>query len=163
MRGGEPLRASGSPRADARRTFLAAAAALTAFAFSFPFSESAVGGWPLAFAWPALLGLAAWMAPSARVLAVAVFVPSFLAFLALQWWMREITALGMPFLVAYLALWMPGLALLVQRLSAPAPHGSAAMRVPFSLSLPVALVAVEFLRGDLVCTGYAWLIKNIVI
>jgi apolipoprotein N-acyltransferase len=156
MQGGEPARASDAPRAGARRTFLAAAAAVVTFALSFPLSENAVGGWPLAFVWPALLGLAAWLAPSARVLAVAVFVPSFLAFLALQWWMREITALGMPFLVAYLALWMTGLALLVQRLSTRAPHGSTAMRVPFSLSLPVALVAVEFLRGDLVCTGYAW-------
>jgi apolipoprotein N-acyltransferase len=156
MRGAERLQGSGAARADARRTFLAAAAALAAFAFSFPISEGAVGGWPLAFIWPALLGLAAWVAPSARVLAIAVFVPSFLAFLALQWWMREITALGMPFLVAYLALWTTGLALLVQRLSARAPRGSTAMRVPFSLSLPIALVAVEFLRGDLVCTGYAW-------
>jgi len=148
MRGVEPARV--------RSTALAATAALAAFAFSFPFSEEGVGGWPLAFAWPALLGLAAWIAPSGRVLAATVLVPSLLAFLALQWWMREITALGMPFLAAYLALWMTGLALLLRRLAGPAEPGAKGLRVPFALALPLALVSVEFLRGDLVCTGYAW-------
>ncbi len=156
MRGGEERTAPHARRADVRRTALAATAALAAFAFSFPLSEDSVGGWPLAFAWPALLGFAAWFAPSARALAVAVFVPSFVAFLVLQWWMREITALGMPFLVAYLALWMTALALLLRRLAGRAPEGSTALRVPFVVALPAAVVAVEFLRGDLVCTGYAW-------
>lgn len=123
-----------------------------AFALSFPLSEDFVAGWPLAFAWPALLALAAWTAPSWRALAACVGIPFLLAFLAHQWWMSAVTALGMPVLVAYLAGWTVLLAFLVRLLAGTA----AAPRWPFAAALPVALVAIEFLRGDLVCTGYAW-------
>lgn len=144
------------PAAEVRsgRAATAAFAALSALAFalSFPLSETMVSGWPLAFAWPALLAAAAWTAPGARVLAACVAVPYFAAFLAHQWWMSEVTALGMPVLVCYLTGWTVVLALLVRGLGGFRGAG----RWPMAVALPVALVSVEFLRGDLVCTGYAW-------
>ncbi len=134
---------------SARRTTLFAAAAALAFGLSFPLSEDVVAGWPLAFAWPALLAFAVRESPSRRLLAAAVAGTFGAAFLAHQWWMAEVTALGMPALVAYLAGWTALLALAVERIRSSG-------RRPFALALPVAVVAIEFLRGDLVCTGYAW-------
>jgi apolipoprotein N-acyltransferase len=137
---------------------VAAAGSALAFALSFPLSENFVGGWPLAFVWPLLLALAAWMAPSWRALVVAVFPMYFAAFLAHQWWMREVTELGMPVLVAYLAAWLTVQALLVRALAGSRATAEVigGRGLPFAVAVPVTLVAVEFLRGDLVCTGYAW-------
>jgi len=135
-----------------RAAWITSFAAAAAFTFSFPLSESFVAGWPLAFVWPLLLARAATCAPSARSAAVAVFVPFFAAFLAHQWWMREVTELGMPLLVAYLAGWTALHGLVVRALAGPADTP----RLPFVIVLPTTLVAIEFLRGDLVCTGYAW-------
>lgn len=145
------------PAADASgagtlRSAACGALAALAFGLSFPLSEDFVAGWPLAFAWPALLALAAWFAPSWRALAACVGIPFLIAFLAQQWWMSAVTALGMPVLVAYLAGWTVLFAFLV-RVLAGTPS---APRWPFAVALPVALVSIEFLRGDLVCTGYAW-------
>lgn len=150
----EPSAVAGPPRvpAAAGPTVLLAALAALAFALSFPLTETFVAGWPLAFAWPALLALAAWRAPSARTLAASTGAAFGLAYLLHQWWMGEVTALGMPVLVAYLAGWTALLALLVRALAGTARRP----RWPFAAVLPVALVAIEFLRGDLVCTGYAW-------
>ena len=150
----EPSAAKGAGPVPARAlpTVILAALAALAFALSFPLTETFVAGWPLAFAWPALLAFAAWRAPSARTLAGATAAAFGLAYLAHQWWMAEVTALGMPVLVAYLAGWTALLALLVRALAGTA----ARPRWPFAAALPVALVAIEFLRGDLVCTGYAW-------
>lgn len=138
--------------ASRRPVFVLAALSALAFALSFPLSEDLVAGWPLAFAWPALLGAAAWIAPSGRVLAGAVAVSFGAAFLAHEWWMQQVTALGMPVLVLYLAAWTAVLAVAVRVLAGR----RGAPRWPFAVALPLAVVAVEYLRGDLVCTGYAW-------
>jgi apolipoprotein N-acyltransferase len=144
--------------ADASRqrglTLSALFAALSALCFglSFPLSDTFVAGWPLSFAWPALLAAAARVAPRKRELAAVVFVPFLAAFLAQEWWMRHITELGMPFLAAYLAGWTVILALLLRRIGGTTD----APRWPFAITLPVVVVAVEILRGDLVCSGYAW-------
>jgi apolipoprotein N-acyltransferase len=144
-------------------TFLGAAASALCFALSFPLSEDFVAGWPLTFAWPALLAWVAVSARSWRSLVAAVFPAFYAAFLAHQWWMREITELGMPILVGYLAAWTVVLALLIRWMAGPRRRAedSAAPRwaggaMPLMAAAPIALVAVEFLRGDLVCTGYAW-------
>lgn len=131
----------------------AAASTLSAIAFglSFPLSDEFVAGWPLAFVWPALLAIAAKSAPRARTLAACVGTAYLAAFLAHEWWMRHITDLGMPVLALYLAAWMALLALAIRALTT----GSSG-RWPFALAVPAALVAIEFLRGDLVCSGYAW-------
>ena len=134
--------------ASFRASLLLGALSALAFALSFPLSDSFVAGWPLAFVWPALLAGAVHRAPRARALAVTVGAPFFAAFLAHEWWMRHITELGMPVLVLYLTGWTVLLALALRQL---VRH-----RWPFTLALPVALVAIEFLRGDLVCSGYAW-------
>lgn len=131
---------------------LFAALSALCFALSFPLSDTFVAGWPLSFAWPALLAAAARVAPRKRELAAVVFIPFLAAFLAQEWWMRHITELGMPFLAAYLAGWTVILALLVRRIGGTAQ----APRWPFALTLPIVIVAVEILRGDLVCSGYAW-------
>jgi apolipoprotein N-acyltransferase len=135
-----------------RTAWVASFAASVAFTLSFPLSESLVAGWPLTFLWPLLMARAAAFASSARSATVAVFVPFFLAFLTHQWWMREVTELGMPILVAYLAAWMALHGLLVRFLAGTSGNP----RLPYVVVLPMTLVAVEFLRGDLVCTGYAW-------
>ena len=141
---------------DARRDALLAAVCGTggafAFALSFPLGAEAVAGWPLAFVWPALLAAAARCAPTARAAALAVGLPMFGALLGHQWWMQEITALGMPVLVLYLAGWFTILALVVRALGGT----RRAPRWPLVVALPLACVSNEFLRGDLVCSGYAW-------
>jgi len=141
------------PAADARRSAAFGAAAALAFALSFPLSAGFTAGWPLAFVWPALFAAAVWCAPRPLTLVWTIGAPFFVAFLAHQWWMRHITELGMPVLVAYLSAWTVVLALWLRRLSV---SGAARTRWPFAIALPVALVSVEYLRGSLVCSGYAW-------
>ena len=139
-------------RRDARIAVLCGVFAAAAFALSFPLGGAFVAGWPLSFAWPALLAAAARIAPTARSAGLAVGAPMFAALLAHQWWMHEITALGMPVLVLYLAGWFTVLALVVRTLGGT----RAAPRWPMAVALPLACVSSEFLRGDLVCSGYAW-------
>jgi apolipoprotein N-acyltransferase len=148
MQAAEAAGAPPSPtwRTARRRSLLWGAFSALAFALSFPLSDTFVAGWPLVFAWPALLALAVRAAPRPLTLGLTVGVPFYAAFLAQQWWMRHITELGMPVLVLYLAGWTVLLALVVRRLS----------RWPMAVVLPVALVAVEYLRGSLLCSGYAW-------
>ncbi len=147
----EALSATQRTRAWWMSASFATLAAL-AFALAFPLSETFVAGWPLAFVWSGLLCASVWHAPSTRALAVCVAPPFFVAYFAHQCWMMDVTALGMPVLAAYLTMWTVLLALVLRLLS-----GSACcVRWPFALTLPAALVAEEFLRGDLVCTGYAW-------
>jgi apolipoprotein N-acyltransferase len=152
MQAAERAATAASPRAIAAYAYAFGALAALAFALSFPLSEDFVAGWPLVFAWPALLGASVRLAASWKSAAMAAGVPFFAAFLAHEWWMHAVTVLGMPVLVAYLAVWTVVLALVVRTLGGTRQ----APRAPFILALPVALVSIEFLRGDLVCTGYAW-------
>jgi len=140
-------------RPSARASAVLGVCSALAFALSFPLSESFVSGWPLAFVWPALFAAAVWSAPRPVVLTWTIGAPFFVAFLAHEWWMRHITELGMPVLVLYLTAWTVLLALLLRGLSV---GKSGRIRWPFALSVPVALVAIEYLRGSLICSGYAW-------
>ena len=151
MQDAEAGRVRGHVRGRLIAALLATLSAL-AFALSFPLSEQFVAGWPLVFVWPALLGAAARIAPRKRELVVGTAVPFLVVFLAHEWWMRHITELGMPLLAMYLAGWTVVLALLMRRLGGTA----ARPRWPFAVVLPIAVVCVEHLRGDLVCSGYAW-------
>jgi len=138
---------------SARTSAVFGALSALAFALSFPISESFVAGWPLAFAWPALFAGAVWTAPRPLTLAWTIGLPFYAAFLAHEWWMRHITELGMPVLVFYLAGWTVILALVLRAL---ALGKGGAPRWPFALAVPVSLVAIEYLRGSLICSGYAW-------
>ncbi|MEY2716243.1 MAG: hypothetical protein RIT24_2586 [Planctomycetota bacterium] len=138
---------------SARASAVFGALSALAFALSFPLSESYVGGWPLAFIWPALFAAAVWRAPRPSALGWTIGVPFFAAFLAHEWWMRHITELGMPVLVLYLTAWTVLCALVLRGLSV---GRGGRPRWPFALSVPVALVAIEYLRGSLICSGYAW-------
>ncbi|MEY4117668.1 MAG: Apolipoprotein N-acyltransferase [Planctomycetota bacterium] len=138
---------------SARASGIFGALSALAFALSFPLSESFVSGWPLAFVWPTLFAAAVWSAPRPVVLTWTIGAPFFVAFLAHEWWMHHITELGMPVLVLYLTAWTVLLALLLRGLSV---GKGGRTRWPFALSVPVALVAIEYLRGSLICSGYAW-------
>jgi apolipoprotein N-acyltransferase len=141
---------SPSSKPDRTTVALATLAAL-AFLLSFPLGRDVTAGWPLAFVWPALLAAAAARAGCRKRIAFAVG-PAFLgAILWHEWWMHEVTALGMPVLVLYLTAWTLLLAWLLARLG-----GAHGLRLPWIVAIPTALVAVEFLRGDFICTGYAW-------
>ena len=133
---------------------LATLSALT-FALSFPLSGSFVAGWPLTFVWPALLAAAASRTRGLRELLLAVAPPFAFAFLAHEWWMHTVTELGMPVLVLYLTAWTVVLAWLLRTMGAN-NNASRRWSLPWILAIPCALTAVEFLRGDVVCTGYAW-------
>jgi apolipoprotein N-acyltransferase len=133
-------------RRAARHSFAWGVLAALSFALSFPLSERFVAGWPLVFAWPAFFALAVRAAPRPRSLWWTIGLPFFAAFLGQEWWMRHITELGMPMLVLYLAGWTVVLALLVRRMG----------DWPMAFALPVALVSIEYLRGSLICSGYAW-------
>ncbi|MCE2883589.1 MAG: apolipoprotein N-acyltransferase [Planctomycetaceae bacterium] len=144
--------ADGTRRTPSRRTAIVLAAlGAVAFLLSFPLGRDATWGWPFVFAWPALLAAAAARSGGWRGIAACVAPPFFLAILWHEWWMHEVTVLGMPVLVVYLTAWTVVLAWLLARLG-----GGGGARLPWIASIPIALVAVEFLRGDLVCTGYAW-------
>jgi apolipoprotein N-acyltransferase len=151
--------AGGARRTPSRRTAFLHASILAslgavAFLLSFPLGRDATWGWPFVFAWPALLAAAAARSGGWRGIAACVAPPFFLAILWHEWWMHEVTVLGMPVLVVYLTAWTVVLAWLLARLGGPG--GPRGLRLPWIASIPIALVAVEFLRGDLVCTGYAW-------
>jgi apolipoprotein N-acyltransferase len=158
-------------RRVSRSAQLLAVLAAFAFALSFPLSASFVHGWPFAFVWPALFAAAVARTNGLRELIVVVAPPFFCAFLAHEWWMHTVTQLGMPVLVLYLTAWTVVVAWVVRCMGCGGhdQSGSGAdaenpRRLPWSLPwslpwiivLPLALVAIEFLRGDFVCTGYAW-------
>ena len=110
------------------------------------------GLWFLTFVWPALLYAAAREAPSKRSCALLVVVTHLPVFLAFEWWLRDVTALGYPALALYQSAWWAMLALLIRWLDRPI-----LMRRGIAFTaLPIALLAIEFLRGDLVCGGYPW-------
>ena len=150
MRAAEALR---PPHTSSRASAVFGALSALAFALSFPLSDAFVAGWPLVFAWPALFAAAVWTAPRPLTLAWTIGLPFYAAFLAHEWWMRHITELGMPVLVLYLAGWTVVLALVLRGL---AVGKGGATRWPFALAVPVALVAIEYLRGSFICSGYAW-------
>ncbi len=146
-----------------RKALALAALSALAFALSFPLSGSLVVGWPLAFVWPALLAAAVTRTRGIRELAIVVAPPFFLAFLAHEWWMQTVTELGMPVLVLYLTAWTVVLAWVLRRMAGRgresgelSSSGEISRTLPWILVIPAALVAIEFLRGDVICTGYAW-------
>ncbi len=85
-----------------------------------------------------------------RTLAAMVFTASLGPWLALEWWIHEVSLLGLPVLGAYLAAWTTAecLALRLLRRSQPA--------WPLWVVAPVSILSIEWLRGVVVLNGYPW-------
>ena len=125
---------------------LLAAAACRWFAFNPPAAP------PLAVAWLAIASIAAIRARSAPLLLGAAFAIDFAWWLGVQRWVAEVSRLGYPFLSGYLALWGVVFVWLVRRIALR----PTADRVPLWLTLPAIVVALDFLRGEIVFGGYPW-------
>ena len=106
--------------------------------------------WPLAFVAALPLFLVAWRAdrPWARALGATLGVAPMWAFL--HWWIFDVSALGAPFLVAYLSLYAGAFTLLASRVRARLP------RAPAFVALPLLWAALEVVRAEALWDGYPW-------
>ncbi len=106
----------------------------------------------LSVAWLALFAIAAIRARSATVLLVAAFAIDLAWWLEVQRWVSKISIAGYPVLCGYLALWGVALAWMVRRFACRPPSA----RLPLWVTLPIAVIALDFLRGEIVFGGYPW-------
>ncbi len=106
----------------------------------------------LAIGWLALFAIVAIRARSTAALLVGAFAVDLVWWLEVERWVSEISTAGYPVLCGYLALWGVAFAWLVRRFAGRAPT----RRVPLWLTLPIVVVALDFLRGELVFGGYPW-------
>ncbi len=130
-----------------RSAVLSSAAALSLY-LAFP---------PLALWWcgflaPMFLLLAVRAAPSWRSCALIVGLTHMPLFAVLQWWIIDVSALGLPAFIVYLSVCWSILALLLRALDRSVP----ACCLRATIVLPLGYLTSEFLRGDLVCGGYPW-------
>jgi len=138
--------ASGGLGALATTVLLFAAAASRWLAFSPPELPIA------AVAWLALVAVAAVRARSLRVLVLAGFAVDLGWWMLVERWIIDVSVAGYPALCLYLALWGAALVWLVRRLSARPPSA----RWPLWITLPIVVVGLDFLRGEVVFGGYPW-------
>lgn len=129
-------------------TVALAAAHTVLFAAAYP----GLGLWPLTFVSVIPLAWLSIRAASTRRAVLSVLVAQLLMWLWIQRWLIGVTAVGYPFLCAYLSLYPALFVWLLRRLSIHPKLG----RVPATLLVPVTWVAVEFLRGEIVLHGYPW-------
>jgi apolipoprotein N-acyltransferase len=131
-----------------RRGILAGLASAFLFALAFP----PFGVWPLVFV--ALVPLVAWArtAPRARTAFLVTFLTQFPCWIALEWWIFELTPPGFLVLCAMMSLYPAVFATLVRRVSR-APRVAA---WPMAVVVPVLWCAVEFGRTTLILGGYPW-------
>ncbi len=108
--------------------------------------------WPCAFLAPILLLVAVRAAPSWKSCALIVTVTHMPVFAAMQWWIIDVSALGLPAFIVYLSVCWGLLSLLLRALDACL----ATRTLHASWVLPLGYLSSEFLRGDLVCGGYPW-------
>lgn len=105
-----------------------------------------------AVAWLALVAVAAVRARSVRSLVLAGFAVDLAWWLLVERWVIDVSVAGYPALCLYLALWGAALLWLVRRLADRPPTS----RWPLWVSLPIVVVALDFLRGEVVFGGYPW-------
>lgn len=161
MRGsssGDPLSPLGAARVgcapgvrgDAPRWAIALAALASPACFAVCFA--APSRWWLM---PLALAFFAWSAVAGRCRLV-LFACAALGWLgawgSLQWWILDVSEVGFPAFVGYLAIWPLAAAVLLRRL---ATRGATA-RLPLSVLLPVVWVGMEFLRSEILFHGYPW-------
>lgn len=70
-----------------------------------------------------------------------------------QRWLIDVTAIGYPFLAVYLSMCTGFGVYLIARIRR---RTTGVVAIPMALLAPVALGAVEVLRGEVLLTGYAW-------
>ncbi|MHC5113381.1 MAG: apolipoprotein N-acyltransferase [Planctomycetota bacterium] len=108
--------------------------------------------WPVAFLAPVPL---AWMALRARTTPIALlaaFVGLLPMWVWLERWLIDVTLPGYPLLAIYLSCYGVLFTWLVRRFG----HRSRTARWPMTVLLPLAWVALELIRGEVVFRGYAW-------
>ncbi len=117
------------------------------FWLSFP----PVFAWPLAFVslWPLLY--IAWKTPRPARSALMVGIAVLPMWLALHWWMIDVTAAGFPVLGLYLSLYAFLFVWIAARWRRRVGDGRR-----FWLALPVLWIGLEMLRGAVVWHGYPW-------
>ncbi len=131
--------------------------------------SAAVAGWLVALAAALYLPFAPcscwWLAPVSlvpllalaetggwrlRTLAALVFAASIGPWLALEWWIGEVSLLGLPVLGAFLAAWTTIEFVALRSLRRAQPSW------PTWVVAPVSIVSIEWLRGAIVLNGYPW-------
>ncbi len=108
--------------------------------------------WPLALLAPIPLVLLASRSRSTRRAIIVVFVIQTIQWLWIQRWIIPVSAWGYPFLALYLSLYPSFFVWVISRV---AKHPKLS-RLPWSITLPVLWVGIEFLRSEIVFHGYPW-------
>ncbi len=106
----------------------------------------------LSVAWLALVTVAAIRARSLRTLLIAAVIVDFLWGLGIVRWIADVSVAGYPFLAGYLSLW-GGVSVWLVRRGASSPR---TWRIPLWVQLPIIVVALDFLRGEVLLGGYPW-------
>ncbi|MGE3106824.1 MAG: apolipoprotein N-acyltransferase [Phycisphaerales bacterium] len=111
--------------------------------------------WPLAFAALVPLAWSAYHATRPAALgAVMVSIGTLPFWFFEERWLLNVTQPGYPLLCIYLSAWPGVFVLLVNWMTRRFSRGGLAL--PACLAVPIAWVALEFARGDILLTGYAW-------
>lgn len=97
-----------------------------------------------------LIMLAAVTGWRTRTLALLVACASAPAWLALEWWIHQVSIAGLPVLVLYMSFWTMAEFIVLRWLMQRRPEW------PLAWSAVVAIVSVEWLRGVAVLDGYPW-------
>ncbi|MSR41809.1 MAG: apolipoprotein N-acyltransferase [Phycisphaerales bacterium] len=142
------MRVADAPVRSVLRTVVLSSLAALALYLSYPPATL----WWCTFLWPMLLLATVRAAPSLRCCAIVVCLTHMPTFALLQWWVMDVSALGMPGFVVYLSICWACVALLLRALDL-SMH---ARVLRATMVLPLGLLCGEFLRGDLVCGGYPW-------
>ena len=112
--------------------------------------------WPLALVSVApMIWLATRCTWSTRRIALAVAIATAPAWLMVQLWMLEVTALGLPVFVLILSAWSATEFAAIRWLHIRRPNW------PLWIIAPIAIVSVEWLRGVIVLDGYPWFAHGI--
>ncbi|MDA0803508.1 MAG: apolipoprotein N-acyltransferase [Planctomycetota bacterium] len=147
----------GTDPARARTPGWAVALWLLSFAGSIALPFEPWGLWllaPVSLVPLAGLGLAVqgWRTRTLAVLAFASTVP---AWLSLEWWIQDVSVLGLPVLACYMGLWSAAELVALRSLARRRPNW------PAWVQLSLVAVTFEWLRGELVLGGYPWFSRGV--
>jgi len=138
-----------------RQAWLTALAAGSLHAILFVLAFPPYNLWPLTFLAILPLAVAAIKVRSRGRLFLAIWFTSTIAYLIIQWWMREVTALGYPLLCIYLGFYPALFTYLFSKLRSYQIN-NAKSRIPSVILVPILWTGIEFFRGDFFMEGYPW-------